>query len=128
MNTFPFNKPLITANLDFTSTPYKFKNVVKNTVKKPQIIETNYSKPSTSKFPKIKKKYLFYILICFIIYYSYQNYTYIIPKIISKIIPQSLLDKLPLSYKNRLQNILRNMTKSHEFEYKPLNLDSTTYN
>ena len=119
MNTFPFNKPLITANLDFTATPYTSKNIVK----KPQIIEINYREPSTSKFPKIKKKYLFYILICFIIYYSYQNYTYIIPKIISKIIPQSLLDKLPLSYKNKLQNILRNMSQSQEFEYKPLNLD-----
>ena len=119
MNTFPFNKPLITANLDFTATPYKSKNIVKNIVKKPQIIDINYREPSTSKFLKIKKKYLFYILICFIVYYSYQNYTYIIPKLV----PQFLLDKLPLSYKNRLQNTLRNITKSHDFEYKPLNLD-----
>ena len=32
MNTFPFNKPPITANLDFTSSPYKSKNIVKNIV------------------------------------------------------------------------------------------------
>ena len=119
MNTFPFNKPPITTGFNFKSTPYTSKNIVDKIAKKPQIIELKNSESIFSKFPRIRKKYLFYILICFIIYYSYQNYTYIIPKII----PQSLFDKLPLSYKNKLQNTLRNMTQSQGFEYKPLNLD-----
>ena len=119
MNTFPFNKPPLTTSFNFKSTPYTSKNIVDKIAKKPKIVEFKNSKSFFSKLPRIRKKYLFYILICFIIYYGYQNYTYIIPKII----PQSLLDKLPLSMKNRLQNTLRNMSQSQEFEYKPLNLD-----
>ena len=116
MNTYPFNKTPFAKNIDFLITPYTTK-VEKIKPKPLEIIDFDVIDLNTRKKPS-KIKYIFIILFICLVIYIYQNYTELLPKIIQTI-PMSLINKLPLSYKNKLQNTIVNMKKTQNFEYKP---------
>ena len=116
MNTYPFNKTPFAKNIDFLITPYTTK-VEKIKPKPLEIIDLDVIDLNTRKKPS-KIKYIFIILFICLVIYIYQNYTELLPKIIQTL-PNSLVNKIPLSYKNKLQNTLINMRHTQNFEYKP---------